>query len=110
MARKKQTQKEWLEKKRETKSLSREPRDTEKETLIQKEQSDQKKESLKESPDIEKQVQGQTVEKIVDIKKTFTIANEEWEHLYNKDIISMPDKWEFPWVRKDYKLKKTIKF
>ncbi|WP_035985395.1 MGH1-like glycoside hydrolase domain-containing protein [Leptolyngbya sp. KIOST-1] len=23
--------------------------------------------------------------------------NEEWPHLYNDDIISMPDKWEFPW-------------
>jgi len=23
--------------------------------------------------------------------------NREWEHLNNADIISMPDKWEFPW-------------
>lgn len=23
--------------------------------------------------------------------------NAEWVHLYNDDIISMPDKWEFPW-------------
>ena len=23
--------------------------------------------------------------------------NEDWTHLYNRDIISMPDKWEFPW-------------
>lgn len=23
--------------------------------------------------------------------------NKEWIHLYNDDIISMPDKWEFPW-------------
>ncbi|GET41680.1 MGH1-like glycoside hydrolase domain-containing protein [Microseira wollei] len=23
--------------------------------------------------------------------------NQEWIHLYNDDIISMPDKWEFPW-------------
>ncbi|GGJ54696.1 MGH1-like glycoside hydrolase domain-containing protein [Deinococcus roseus] len=23
--------------------------------------------------------------------------NAEWEHLYNRDIISMPDKWEYPW-------------
>jgi hypothetical protein len=23
--------------------------------------------------------------------------NQEWMHLYNDDIISMPDKWEFPW-------------
>ena len=23
--------------------------------------------------------------------------NREWTHLYNEDVISMPDKWEFPW-------------
>ena len=23
--------------------------------------------------------------------------NHEWTHLYNDDVISMPDKWEFPW-------------
>jgi hypothetical protein len=23
--------------------------------------------------------------------------NHTWEHLYNDDILSMPDKWEFPW-------------
>jgi len=23
--------------------------------------------------------------------------NHEWEHLYNEDVISMPDKWEYPW-------------
>ncbi len=23
--------------------------------------------------------------------------NRGWEHLYNRDIISMPDKWEYPW-------------
>src|SRR5262249_33208757 len=23
--------------------------------------------------------------------------NAEWEHLYNADVISMPDKWEYPW-------------
>lgn len=25
------------------------------------------------------------------------IRNAEWDHMYNCDIISMPDKWEFPW-------------
>lgn len=25
------------------------------------------------------------------------IRNTEWEHLYNRDVISMPDKWEYPW-------------
>jgi hypothetical protein len=23
--------------------------------------------------------------------------NREWSHLYNEDVISMPDKWEYPW-------------
>ncbi|MBI3683225.1 MAG: glucosidase, partial [Acidobacteria bacterium] len=23
--------------------------------------------------------------------------NSEWVHLYNEDVISMPDKWEYPW-------------
>lgn len=25
------------------------------------------------------------------------IRNEDWHHMYNGDIISMPDKWEYPW-------------
>jgi hypothetical protein len=27
----------------------------------------------------------------------FTGRNWDWGHLYNRDIISMPDKWEYPW-------------
>jgi hypothetical protein len=23
--------------------------------------------------------------------------NKEWKHVYNRDVISMPDKWEYPW-------------
>ncbi len=26
-----------------------------------------------------------------------TGRNHEWLHLYNEDVISMPDKWEYPW-------------
>ena len=26
-----------------------------------------------------------------------TAATREWTHLYNADIISMPDEWEYPW-------------
>jgi len=26
-----------------------------------------------------------------------TGRNHEWQHLYNADVISMPDKWEYPW-------------
>jgi hypothetical protein len=25
------------------------------------------------------------------------VRNTEWKHMHNKDIISMPDKWEYPW-------------
>jgi len=25
------------------------------------------------------------------------VRNSEWKHLFNHDIISMPDKWEYPW-------------
>jgi hypothetical protein len=24
--------------------------------------------------------------------------NHEWRHLFNRDVVSMPDKWEYPWV------------
>ncbi len=27
----------------------------------------------------------------------WTGRNSNWEHLYNRDVISMPDNWEFPW-------------
>ncbi|MDT7602435.1 MAG: hypothetical protein QOF61_432, partial [Acidobacteriota bacterium] len=23
--------------------------------------------------------------------------NQEWHHLFNRDVVSMPDKWEYPW-------------
>jgi Glycosyl hydrolase family 63 C-terminal domain len=26
-----------------------------------------------------------------------SVRNDDWGHLYNRDIISMPDKWEYPW-------------
>src|SRR5204863_3896528 len=26
-----------------------------------------------------------------------TGRNAEWTHLYNDDVVSMPDKWEYPW-------------
>lgn len=25
------------------------------------------------------------------------IRNTDWRHLYNRDVVSMPDKWEYPW-------------
>ncbi len=30
-------------------------------------------------------------------RKERTARNVDWEHLKNSDIISMPDKWEYPW-------------
>ena len=30
-------------------------------------------------------------------KERLTGRNHEWTHLYNDDVISMPDKWEYPW-------------
>jgi hypothetical protein len=26
-----------------------------------------------------------------------SVRNHDWLHLYNRDVISMPDKWEYPW-------------
>jgi hypothetical protein len=26
-----------------------------------------------------------------------SIRNSDWQHLYNLDVLSMPDKWEYPW-------------
>ena len=30
-------------------------------------------------------------------RQRFEGRNHEWTHLYNSDVISMPDKWEYPW-------------
>ena len=30
-------------------------------------------------------------------KERLTGRNHGWEHLFNRDVISMPDKWEYPW-------------
>ncbi|MBW4664545.1 MAG: glucosidase [Chroococcus sp. CMT-3BRIN-NPC107] len=30
-------------------------------------------------------------------KERISIRNSEWVHIFNNDIISMPDKWEYPW-------------
>ncbi|HTV63784.1 MAG TPA: glucosidase, partial [Verrucomicrobiae bacterium] len=31
------------------------------------------------------------------IPRKISPRNEQWHHMYNGDIISMPDKWEYPW-------------
>lgn len=30
-------------------------------------------------------------------KERYSVRNSEWVHIFNNDIISMPDKWEYPW-------------
>jgi hypothetical protein len=30
-------------------------------------------------------------------KERLSGRNHEWTHLYNDDVVSMPDKWEYPW-------------
>ena len=30
-------------------------------------------------------------------KERWEGRNKNWQHLYNEDIVSMPDKWEYPW-------------
>jgi len=32
-----------------------------------------------------------------DPKRRTGSRNERWQHLYNLDVLSMPDKWEYPW-------------
>ena len=34
--------------------------------------------------------------------------NSEWKYLHNKDVISMPDKWEYPWVSLTLKLRSSF--
>jgi hypothetical protein len=29
--------------------------------------------------------------------KTYTSRNSDWSHMINRSVISMPDKWEYPW-------------
>lgn len=30
-------------------------------------------------------------------KSRWEIRNQDWQHLYSDDVLSMPDSWEFPW-------------
>lgn len=41
-------------------------------------------------------IEGDPTQPVPD-KNRESIRNNEWKHLYNRDIISMPDKWEYPW-------------
>jgi hypothetical protein len=33
----------------------------------------------------------------VDVTSRTFGRNHDWQHLFNRDVISMPDKWEYPW-------------
>ena len=33
----------------------------------------------------------------LDSPTTVSIRNRQWFHMFNDDVISMPDKWEYPW-------------
>lgn len=41
-------------------------------------------------------IEGDPTQPVPDPKRE-NVRNKEWEHLYNRDVISMPDKWEYPW-------------
>ena len=32
----------------------------------------------------------------------------EWRQLFNRDVVSMPDKWEYPWVGADTTRHRTV--
>lgn len=34
--------------------------------------------------------------------------NRQWDHLFNEDIISMPDAWEYPWFPVNYLLIESL--
>ena len=46
--------------------------------------------------DVKRWLDGDSTEPTPD-RERFTGRNHEWTTLYNSDVISMPDKWEYPW-------------
>ncbi len=47
--------------------------------------------------DVNRWLQEHGVEPLVDDKSKKKVRNKDWHHMETKDIISMPDKWEYPW-------------
>ncbi|MGE0406596.1 MAG: glucosidase [Candidatus Korobacteraceae bacterium] len=45
--------------------------------------------------DVDKWLEDHGVDQFTPDQQAF--RNEHWYHMYNADIISMPDKWEYPW-------------
>ena len=46
--------------------------------------------------DVERWLNGDSTQPRPDPLRKFG-RNHDWTHLYNSDVISMPDKWEYPW-------------
>ena len=46
--------------------------------------------------DVRRWLQGDSTQPRPDPRRRFG-RNHDWIHLYNSDVISMPDKWEYPW-------------
>jgi hypothetical protein len=47
--------------------------------------------------DLDKWLEGHGVQAWMPIKDKAHVRNHQWYHMYNDDVISMPDKWEYPW-------------
>ncbi len=47
--------------------------------------------------DVDKWLEEHNVTPWMGVERLQQIRNGEWFHMYNDDIISMPDKWEYPW-------------
>ncbi len=46
--------------------------------------------------DVDRWLKGDSTQPAPDPRREFG-RNHEWTHLHNSDVISMPDKWEYPW-------------
>ena len=46
--------------------------------------------------DVRRWLDGDSTQPAPDPRR-FLGRNHDWQHLYNSDVISMPDKWEYPW-------------
>ena len=46
--------------------------------------------------DVDKWLEERGADPFQQVRKTAP-RNDKWHHMYNSDIISMPDKWEYPW-------------
>ncbi len=47
--------------------------------------------------DVSRWLEEHGVDPLVDNKSKKKVRNKDWHHMETKDIISMPDKWEYPW-------------